>query len=84
MKVLFFNYEYPPLGAGAANATQCILKEFTEIPKLELDLVTSSIDEEYHLEKIGENICLHKLPIGKNGANFSLTPTGPEPGPPPP
>jgi glycosyltransferase involved in cell wall biosynthesis len=66
MKILFFNYEYPPLGAGAANATQCILKEFANVPDLELDLVTSSIDEKYHLLNVGEKIRIHRLPIGKN------------------
>lgn len=70
MKVLFFNYEYPPLGGGAANATKCILQEFAKIPDLELDLVTSSIDGECHLEKNGEKIRVHRLPIGKNETNL--------------
>ena len=56
MRVLFFNYEYPPLGGGAANATAYILREFSKISGLELDLITSSIDSEYHLEKVGDNI----------------------------
>lgn len=70
MRVLFLNYEYPPLGGGAANATAYILREFSKIPNLEVDLVTSSIDENYHLEKIGENISIHRLPIGKNKNNL--------------
>lgn len=70
MKVLFFNYEYPPLGAGAANATAYLLKEYSCIPELEVDLVTSSISEDYVLEKIGENIRIHRLPIGKNRGNM--------------
>jgi L-malate glycosyltransferase len=70
MKILFFNYEYPPLGGGAANATDYILKEFSKIPDLEVDLVTSSIDENYSLEKIGGAINIHRLPIGKNKSNL--------------
>jgi glycosyltransferase involved in cell wall biosynthesis len=70
MRVLFFNYEYPPLGGGAANATAYLLKEYSEIPDLKVDLITSSIDERYHLEKIGENISIHRLPIGKNKNNL--------------
>jgi len=66
MKILFFNYEYPPLGGGAANATAYLLQEYAKIPDLEIDLVTSSIDAQYHLEKIGETIKIHRLPIGKN------------------
>ncbi len=67
MKVLFFNYEYPPLGAGAANASAYILEEFSKIPGLEVDFVTSSIDRNYHLKEIGTNVKIHRLPIGKNG-----------------
>lgn len=70
MKILFFNYEYPPLGGGAANATAYLLKEYSRKPELNVDLVTSSIDSQYHLEKIGDNISIHRLPIGKNKDNL--------------
>lgn len=70
MKVLFFNYEYPPLGAGAANATFFILKEFSKIPGLEVDLVTSSVDDKYHLIEVGNNVRVHRINIGKNKNNF--------------
>lgn len=70
MRVLFFNYEYPPLGGGAANATSYILREFSKIPDLEIDLVTSAVGAQYELEKIGNNIRIHKLPIGKNERNL--------------
>lgn len=70
MKVLFFNYEYPPLGGGAGNATFYILKEFAKIPNLEVDLVTSSHDSKFHIEKIGENITVHKLPVGNKANNL--------------
>ncbi len=69
-KVLFFNYEYPPLGGGAANATSYILSEYTKIPDLEVDLVTSSIDPEYHIERVGNNVRVHRVPIGKNKKNL--------------
>ncbi|MDR3583416.1 MAG: glycosyltransferase family 4 protein [Candidatus Pacebacteria bacterium] len=71
MKILFFNYEYPPLGGGAAYASQNILKEYSKIPGLEVDFVTSSIDNEYHLEKVSENIRVHRLSIGKNESNMT-------------
>ncbi len=70
MKILFFNYEYPPLGGGAANASAYILEEFSKIPDLEVDFVTSSVDENYHLKKIGSNIRIHRLPIGKRHHNL--------------
>jgi L-malate glycosyltransferase len=70
MKVLFLNYEYPPLGGGAANATAYLLQEYSKIPDLEVDLITSSIDQDYHLDKVGKNIRIHRLPIGKNKNNL--------------
>lgn len=71
MKVLFFNYEYPPLGGGAGNASFYILREFAKIPGLKVDFITSSADK-FELERIGNNIRIHKLAIGKNGKNIHL------------
>jgi glycosyltransferase involved in cell wall biosynthesis len=68
-RVLFFNYEYPPLGGGAGNATSYLLKEFSKIPNLKVDLVTSSTGA-YKEEKIGKNITIYYLPIGKNSSNL--------------
>jgi glycosyltransferase involved in cell wall biosynthesis len=70
MKILFLNYEYPPLGGGAANATQYILREFSRMPDVEVHLVTSGIGEEYEKECIGGNVWVHRLPIGKGGENM--------------
>jgi len=72
MKILFFNYEYPPIGSGAANATFCILHEYAKMPELEVDLITSSATEKYVLEEIGKNIKIHRLPVGKNANNLHL------------
>lgn len=70
MRVLFFNYEYPPLGGGAGNASFYLLREYAKIPNLKIDFITSSIDEHYYQEKVGENIFIHRLPIGKNKQNI--------------
>jgi L-malate glycosyltransferase len=69
IRVLFFNYEYPPLGGGAGNATYYILREFSKISGLKVDLVTSSTGE-YREEKVGDNIMIYYLPIGKNKSNL--------------
>lgn len=67
MKVLFLNYEYPPLGGGAGNATQYLLKEYAHIPDLEVHLVTSSVDGAYHHFQVGNGaVTVHCVPIGKN------------------
>lgn len=69
MKILFLNYEYPPLGGGAGNATAYLLKEYSLISDLEVHLVTSSADALEHHFSVGENIHVHSIPIGKNGKN---------------
>ena len=70
MRVLFLNYEYPPLGGGAANATEYLLKEYSQDPTLSVDLVTSSPSTERQEIWLGDRICVHALPIGKNGNNL--------------
>lgn len=66
ISVLMLNYEYPPLGGGAANATKHILEEMAKRPDLEIDLVSSSVDK-YRQGKLSDNITLHFLDIGKGG-----------------
>jgi glycosyltransferase involved in cell wall biosynthesis len=70
MKILFLNYEYPPLGGGAANATAYLLAEFSRMDGVDVELVTSSVDNRYHRESIGDHIVIHRLPIGKNAGNL--------------
>jgi len=66
MKVLFLNYEYPPLGGGAANATEYLLREYAKTPDLSVRLVTSALGGEYVREEIGEHVIVHRIPIGKD------------------
>ena len=60
------NYEFPPLGGGAANATYYLLKEFSKFKDLNIDLVTSST-EKYKIEQFSNNIKIHYLDINKKG-----------------
>lgn len=66
MKVLFLNYEYPPLGGGAGNATEYLLREYAKVPDVEVHLVTSSVDDRFHREAVGEKVFIHSVPIGKS------------------
>jgi len=58
------NYEFPPLGGGAGNATYYLLKEYSRCSDLKIDLVTSS-DNKYKEEKFADNIRIYYLDIGK-------------------
>lgn len=66
MKILFLNYEYPPLGGGAGNATACLLKEYAEMSDLEVHLVTSSVNDDCHSFNVGGKVFVHNVPIGKD------------------
>lgn len=66
MNILILNYEFPPLGGGAANATFYILKEFAKNKEVNIDLITSSVDT-FKVEKFSKNVNIHYLDIGKKG-----------------
>ncbi len=66
-RVLILNYEFPPIGGGAANATYYLLKEFGLRPDdVHATLITSSENEE-RIGSFAENVVIHYLDIGKNG-----------------
>lgn len=75
MKVLFLNYEYPPLGGGASVATEAILKEWathstspgsSETSDIEVHLVTAAVGAVSEQNQLGNNVHIHRVPIGKN------------------
>lgn len=66
MKLLFLNYEYPPIGGGASTATEAILKEWAEVPDIEVHLVTSGVGDAYERVHLGGKTYVHRLPIGKD------------------
>lgn len=66
MHVLILNYEYPPLGGGAGNATKYLLQSFVEDDDLHITFVTSSAGK-YRVERDGR-ITRHFLDIGKRGS----------------
>ncbi|MDQ6985150.1 MAG: glycosyltransferase family 4 protein [Candidatus Dojkabacteria bacterium] len=65
MRIIFYSYEYPPLGGGVGNATKKIFTEFSKLDNLKIDFITSSISGKYEEEKVYKNITFYKLPLGK-------------------
>ncbi|MFA5054957.1 MAG: glycosyltransferase family 4 protein [Dehalococcoidia bacterium] len=63
------NYEYPPLGGGAANACKYILGELAR-KQIEVDLVTSAANDKFEQEKIGDTVTLYKLPVNKKDIHY--------------
>ncbi|MFQ6087722.1 MAG: glycosyltransferase family 4 protein [Candidatus Methanofastidiosia archaeon] len=70
MKILMLNYEFPPLGGGASNATEYLLKEFSLITDMKIDLITSSPINKMEVEKLSDNIIIYKLPIDKKDIHY--------------
>ena len=60
------NYEFPPLGGGAANTIFYLLKGLSKDPTVEITLITSSINE-YKEEYFSKNIKIIYLNIYKKG-----------------
>lgn len=69
MRVLMLNYEYPPLGGGAATACKYILRELSK-KDIDVDLVTSSASNIFETEHIGQNVTIYKLAVGKNSVHY--------------
>jgi len=67
VRLLILNNEFPPLGGGAATATQYLLKEFASDTALEVRLITSAEGNEVVNEQVAPNIAVTRLPVGKEG-----------------
>lgn len=70
MKILLLNYEYPPIGGGAGNATEFLLREYAKMPDIEVTLITSSPDEKAHTETLSDGrIRIERRPVGKHSTD---------------
>ena len=71
MRVLVLNYEFPPLGGGAGNATYELVRALGSNSDLEVVVVTSSVaGYEVKRNTVSPNSVIHYLPIGKEGGNI--------------
>jgi len=68
------NYEFPPIGGGAAIANYHLLTEFIGNADLEIDLVTSSPANRFEIEQFSENIKIFKLNVGKKELHYWTMP----------
>jgi glycosyltransferase involved in cell wall biosynthesis len=70
MKILMLNYEFPPIGGGAAKANLCLLQQFAGRDDLSADVLTSAPRPGFVSEKFSENINIHKVGIHKKDLHF--------------
>lgn len=65
MRVVVINYEYPPLGGGAANATKYILRKLRDYKDLKIDFITTSARNKKEIIKVDENLTIYKVNVNK-------------------
>lgn len=70
MKILYLNYEYPPLGGGASVATEAILREWAKTSDMEVHLVTAAVGRELEHVHVGGQVYVHRIPIGKDATKL--------------
>ena len=70
MNVLMLNYEFPPIGGGAANANLCLLEEYAGKSDLRVDVLTSGAEPGFFEEKFSENISIYKVGLHKKSLHL--------------
>ncbi len=70
MNILMLNYEFPPIGGGAANAHLCLLRQYAGNDDLQVDVLTSAPKPGFVIEKFADNITIYKVGIHKKHLHF--------------
>ena len=70
MKILMLNYEFPPIGGGAAQAHLCLLRQYAGVSNLHVDVLTSAPKPGPVTEEFSENITIYKVGLHKKDLHF--------------
>jgi glycosyltransferase involved in cell wall biosynthesis len=70
LNLLMLNYEFPPIGGGAANAHYHLLKEYANINELKVDVLTSAPEPGLTKETFSENITIYKVGVHKKRLHY--------------
>lgn len=70
MNILMLNYEFPPIGGGAANANLRILEQYAGKSGIRVDVLTSGPNAGFVTEQFSENITIYKVGIHKKHLHF--------------
>ena len=64
------NYEFPPIGGGAANAHLCLLMQYAYNNSLQIDVLTSAPKPGLIKENFADNITIYKVGIHKKQLHY--------------
>ena len=70
ISLLMLNYEFPPIGGGAANAHLCLLKQYADNSDLKIDVLTSAQELGFFKERFCENITIFRVGLHKKNLHF--------------
>lgn len=70
MKILMLNYEYPPVGGGAARAHQHLLTQYAGRTDLQVDVLTAAENPHFRLETPAANIRLYRIGLHKKNLHY--------------
>jgi len=70
MKLLMLNYEFPPIGGGAANAHFHLLEEYAGKGELRVDVLTSGPEPGFFREEFSDNVTIYKVGIHKKDLHY--------------
>jgi glycosyltransferase involved in cell wall biosynthesis len=65
------NNEFPPLGGGTGTVNRAVLQRFTQVPGLEIDLITSALGNKPEEELFSERIKIYKVPVRNKNIHHS-------------
>lgn len=71
MRILMLDNEFPPLGGGMGTTNEALLKKFSVIPELEIDLVTAALGTQFEQEQFAEHIHFFKVPVKNKNLHHS-------------
>lgn len=69
MRVLMLNYEYPPIGGGAGNATAYLMPQLAALG-IKVDLVTSALGSQAELHTPAPGLRILRLPVAGAGHSY--------------
>jgi glycosyltransferase involved in cell wall biosynthesis len=70
MKILMLNYEFPPIGGGAGQAHLAILRQFTGLKELSIDVLTSAPKPGFSKQNFSDNVVIYKVGVHKKNLHF--------------
>lgn len=72
MRILMLDNEFPPLGGGTGVVNYYLLREFSVIEDVWVDLVTSSrTRDRFELEQFADRIVIYKVPVNNRNIHHS-------------